>query len=125
MLRISDAAPLSLTHPAVDCVVTSQRGESLWGISQRHGVSVEELKAANVRALAGGSSDDLIYPGQQLLVPYMAAARRPPPAAAAAGNGVAAAAASRAAAPASKLPLPSSAAPPRQGLTRRPIFSST
>ena len=43
-----------------------QSGENLWAISVQRGVSLNELKAANAKALG---RSDTIYPGQQLVVP--------------------------------------------------------
>jgi LysM repeat protein len=40
-----------------------QPGDTLWSISQQLGVSVDALRAAN------GISDDIIYPGQVLVLP--------------------------------------------------------
>jgi len=58
--RVSVAARANLsTH-------TVQSGENLWAISVARGVSLSELKAANVKALGRG---DTIYPGQRLIVP--------------------------------------------------------
>ena len=41
-------------------------GENLWAISIARGVTLQELKAANAKALG---RSDTIYPGQQLIVP--------------------------------------------------------
>ena len=45
---------------------TVASGENLWAISVARGVTLQELKAANAKALGRG---DTIYPGQQLIVP--------------------------------------------------------
>ena len=58
--RVSVAARANLnTH-------TVASGENLWAISVARGVTLQELKAANAKALGRG---DTIYPGQQLIVP--------------------------------------------------------
>jgi LysM repeat protein len=58
--RVSLAATAQLSTHVV------QSGENLWGISAARGVSLNELKAANAKALG---RSDVIYPGQQLVVP--------------------------------------------------------
>ena len=45
---------------------TVASGENLWAISVARGVTLQELKAANAKALG---RSDTIYPGQQLIVP--------------------------------------------------------
>ena len=58
--RVSVAARANLnTH-------TVASGENLWAISVARGVTLQELKAANAKALG---RSDTIYPGQQLIVP--------------------------------------------------------
>ncbi len=42
---------------------TVQAGETLWSISLLYGVALEELRAAN------GLAGDVIYPGQELIIP--------------------------------------------------------
>ena len=54
-------------------VYVVQKGESLWSIAQKQNVSLEELQRVNYNALGG---KDVIYPGQQIVVPG-AAARGP------------------------------------------------
>jgi WXG100 family type VII secretion target len=52
------AANVGTTH-------TVQRGDTLWDIGQRYGVSVDELMAANPHI----TNRDRIYPGQELVIP--------------------------------------------------------
>ncbi|KAH9314767.1 hypothetical protein KI387_023394 [Taxus chinensis] len=39
------------------------KGDTLWGLSQKYGVSVDQIKAAN------GYSDDTIFAGEKILIP--------------------------------------------------------
>jgi LysM repeat protein len=48
---------------------TVQKGEWLSSIAPQYDVTTEELRDANVKSIEEG---DLIYPGQQLLVPVAA-----------------------------------------------------
>lgn len=59
-------APASTGHS-----YTVQNGDTLWGISAQHGMSLEELKANNRLA------SDTIYPGQKLVVATKQTASQP------------------------------------------------
>ena len=50
------------SRPSPPSVYTVRRGDTLWGIAQRHGISPHMLRQAN------GLSSPRIYPGQALLV---------------------------------------------------------
>ncbi len=66
------AAPMALSAPvaqtafasAQSTVHTVQAGDTLWGISQRYGTTVQTLRDLNPAI----RNTDLIYPGQQLVV---------------------------------------------------------
>lgn len=49
-----------------------QAGDTLWGIAQKHGVSVSELLAAN-----GLNGSSIIYPGQKIALPHAGGAPAP------------------------------------------------
>lgn len=59
-------APSAATH-------TVRAGDTLWAIGQRHGVSVDQLRAAN------GITGDLIHPGDELTIPAASATPTPKP----------------------------------------------
>lgn len=66
------------TPPAVQNVGathTVQRGDTLWDIGQRYGVSVDELLAANPHI----TNRDRIYPGQEIVIPGQDGAPAPIP----------------------------------------------
>lgn len=67
----------SSAPPAVNTGATHtvQRGDTLWDIGQRYGVSVDELMAANPQI----TNRDLIYPGQELVIPGQGGAPAPTP----------------------------------------------
>ncbi|HEU5325537.1 MAG TPA: LysM peptidoglycan-binding domain-containing protein [Candidatus Limnocylindria bacterium] len=65
------AAPAAATAPSTT-VHTVARGESLWTIARRYGVSVSAIVAAN-----GISNPSRIYGGQQLTIPGTAPAPAP------------------------------------------------
>ncbi|GAT25865.1 chitinase [Aspergillus luchuensis] len=54
---------------------TIASGDSLWKISQDHGVTLDALRAANPQI----TNPDLIYPGQQLNIPASDQSQPPPP----------------------------------------------
>ncbi|MGM8215365.1 cell wall hydrolase [Bacillaceae bacterium W0354] len=57
---------LYMPHGQVDAATNSytvQSGDSLWKISQKHGVSLASLRSAN------NKYDNLIYPGDRLVIP--------------------------------------------------------
>ena len=47
-----------------------QPGDTLWGISRLYGVNLDDLRAAN------NLTADVIYPGQELVIPLAEANRR-------------------------------------------------
>ncbi len=62
---------VATTTPNITYVV--KRGDSLWVIAQRFGVSVNSLRSANNIS----ANNNLIYPGQRLIIPSKVAASAP------------------------------------------------
>lgn len=52
-------------RPASGGVYTVKKGDTLWGIAQRWGVSLQALIAAN----PGIKNPNLIYPGDKVVIP--------------------------------------------------------
>lgn len=61
------SVPGQATHDPAGASHVVERGETLWAIARAHGVSVQALLDANPSVL----NPDIIYPGQQIVVPGM------------------------------------------------------
>ena len=65
MLILPFGSSVVSAAPSQDTVMyTVQRGDTLYSIARRHGVSVWDIVSAN-----GITNPNLIYPGQQLRIP--------------------------------------------------------
>ena len=51
------------------CQYTVKSGDSLWKIAQAHGVTLGELLKANPQFSQDGRNPDLIYPGENVIIP--------------------------------------------------------
>jgi len=63
LLSSGSAAAPAAAAPSAACTV--RRGDTLWGIAKRYGVGLAELLAAN----PGIRNPNLIYPGEQVVIP--------------------------------------------------------
>lgn len=55
---------VTTTTQATSATVIVQQGDTWWGIASAHGVSVDDLAAANDR-----TADDYIHPDEALIIP--------------------------------------------------------